>query len=112
MTLSRQAVEDAAAYAADWVEYRRRTQLLPGVSFAIAHGGEIIAAHALGHADLERDVDLRIDHTFRIASHSKTFTATAVLLLAERGALRLDDTVATHVDWLDAANHALGRVTL
>jgi CubicO group peptidase (beta-lactamase class C family) len=111
MALSRTAVEDAARYAPAWVEYRRRTQQIPGVSFAIAHDGELIASHAIGKADLERDVDLRTDHTFRIASHSKTFTATAVLLLVERGVLRLDDTAATHVPWLEDA-HAIGRATL
>jgi CubicO group peptidase (beta-lactamase class C family) len=105
-------VVDAAAYARSWVEYRQRTYAIPGVSFAIAHDGEVVAAHAVGKADLERDVDLRTDHTFRIASHSKTFTATAVLQLAERGRLRLDDTAGTHVPWLDADVHPLGRTTL
>jgi CubicO group peptidase (beta-lactamase class C family) len=92
-------VEDAARYAADWVGYRQRTQRIPGVSFAIAHDGDLIASHAIGKADLEADVDLRTDHTFRIASHSKTFTATAILLLVERGQLRLDDRLSQHVSW-------------
>jgi CubicO group peptidase (beta-lactamase class C family) len=93
------------------VEYRQRTHQIPGVSFAIAHHGELVAAHAIGKADVERDVDLRTDHTFRIASHSKTFTATAVMLLVERGRLRLDDRVGQHVEWLDPARD-LGRATL
>jgi CubicO group peptidase (beta-lactamase class C family) len=112
MTLSRQAVLDAATYAPRWVEYRQRTQQIPGVSFAIGHDGEVVAAHAIGKADLERDVDLRTDHTFRIASHSKTFTATAVMLLVERGRLRLDDRVSQHVEWLGDEQHVIGRCTL
>jgi CubicO group peptidase (beta-lactamase class C family) len=110
MGLQRSAVEDAAAYAADWVEYRQRTQRVPGVSFAIAHEGDLIASHAVGKADLERDIDLRTDHVFRIASHSKTFTATAIMLLAERGHVRLDDLAAVHVPWLE--DKELGRSTV
>jgi len=36
-----------------------------------------------------------------VASHSNTFTATAVLRLAERGRLRLDDTPGGHLPWVE-----------
>jgi CubicO group peptidase (beta-lactamase class C family) len=49
-------------------------------------------------------------HRFRIASHSKTFTAAAVVRLAEHGALRLDDPVGQWVDELATA--PIARVTL
>lgn len=62
---------------------------------------------AYGYADLEARRPLRIGDVFRIASHSKTFTATSVLQLAERGALRLDDPVVEHLDWL--ASHSDAR---
>jgi CubicO group peptidase (beta-lactamase class C family) len=38
---------------------------------------------------------------YRIASITKSFTATAILLLAERGQLTLDDAIADHVPVLD-----------
>ena len=43
----------------------------------------------------------RPSHLFRIASHSKTFTATAVLQLVGDGRLRLDDRLAEHLPFLD-----------
>ena len=36
---------------------------------------------------------------FRMASHSKLFTATAVMQLRERGKLRLDDPVSKYLPW-------------
>ena len=36
---------------------------------------------------------------FRMASHSKLFTATAVMQLREQGKLRLDDPVSKYLPW-------------
>jgi CubicO group peptidase (beta-lactamase class C family) len=46
------------------------------------------------------------EHLFRVASHSKMFTATSILQLAERGKLRVDDTVAAHLPWLEGSDVA------
>ena len=67
------------------------------------HDGDIVLETAHGHADVEAGTVLTTDHLFRIASHSKTFTATAIMQLAERGRLRLDDTVGR---WLPARGGA------
>ena len=53
---------------------------------------------------------LTTKHLFRIASHSKTFTATAVLQLVEAGRLRLDDRADAWVDYL--AGSPLGERTV
>jgi D-alanyl-D-alanine carboxypeptidase len=60
---------------------------------AVLHGDDVVLSTAHGVADLEAGTPLTPDHRFRIASHSKTFTATAVVRLAAQGALRLDDTI-------------------
>lgn len=111
------ALRTAAAYAATWVDLRRRTLQVPGVQVAVAVRGEVLLEHASGWARLpgtDGDEDageqLRTDHLFRIASHSKTFTATALMVLARREALRLDDTVGQHVPEL--AGSAVGDRTL
>ncbi len=99
-----ETVRAAAAYADTWVALRRRTLRIPGVQVAVAVGDKIVLSSAHGHADVGGEgtaaVDLTTEHLFRIASHSKTFTATAVMQLVETGALRLDDTVGTHVSSL------------
>ncbi len=57
---------------------------------AIDHG-EIVFEHASGLADVETNSPCTPETNFRLASVSKQFTATAVMLLADRGKLSLDD---------------------
>lgn len=59
----------------------------------VAKKGKIIYEKSIGWADyLHRD-SLKIDYKFELASVSKPMTATAVLLLVERGKINLDQTV-------------------
>ena len=62
-----------------------------------------------GVANLATGEALTPSHRFRVASHSKTFTATAIMKLVEAGRLRLDDTAGTYVRGL---HKAVGRATL
>ncbi len=103
-TLDLDTVRAAGQYADSWVALRRRTQQLPGVQLVVAVKGEVLVSSAHGYARLpgsdgpdDTGDPLTERHLFRIASHSKTFTATAVMQLVERGAVRLDDTVGQHV---------------
>lgn len=52
---------------------------------------------AVGKADHESDESLAANHTFRIASNTKTYVAAAVLRLAETGRLSLDDPLGQHL---------------
>lgn len=97
----------AARYAARWLDHQIRTTEQPGCVLAVARGDALVLEHATGVADLAEGTPLRPGHGFRVASHSKTFTAAAVLLLRERGLLRLDDPVARHVADLSPAVGAL-----
>ena len=59
----------------------------------VAKQGKIIYEKAIGWADyLHRD-SLKINSQFELASVSKTMTSTAILMLMERGKLKLDDSV-------------------
>lgn len=59
----------------------------------VAKDGKILYQNAIGWADyLHRD-SLKINSVFELASVSKPFTATAVMLLVERGKIRLDQHV-------------------
>jgi len=59
----------------------------------VAKHGKIIYEKAIGWADyLHRD-SLKIGSQFELASVTKTMTSTAILLLIERGKLKLDDNV-------------------
>lgn len=102
--------QDTVDYFADWLSYRRWFLRIPGVQVAVAEDGQVRISAASGTADASTGKPLETQHLFRIASHSKTFTAVAVLQLLEQGKVRLDDTVATHLPEL--ADSPVSAVTL
>jgi CubicO group peptidase (beta-lactamase class C family) len=53
--------------------------------------GKVVFEHASGIADVESKKACTPDTNFRVASVSKQFTATAVMLLVDRGKISLDD---------------------
>ena len=69
----------------------------PGAVVLIARGEKVFVSSARGVADLEWGIPLAPSQTFAIASITKTFTAAAVVKLAEDGRLSLDDTLSTYV---------------
>jgi CubicO group peptidase (beta-lactamase class C family) len=73
----------------------------PGIVIAVARGSEVLFRRAYGKASLELDVDLTPEHAFCIASATKPFTATAVMVLVEDGALRLEDTATDLLEDVD-----------
>src|ERR1700693_5214834 len=66
---------------------------VPGLAIAVSRGGEVLWEEDFGWADRERHVQAASTTPFYIASVTKSVTATAVLHLAERGRLQLDDPV-------------------
>src|ERR1051326_4490252 len=59
----------------------------------VARKGKILYKKAMGFAEHEHQRLLDINSSFQLASASKTFTATAILMLMEKGKLNLDDDV-------------------
>ena len=70
---------------------------IPGVAWGVVRDGAL--SHAGGAGTIRDGEDRRpdADSVYRIASMTKSFTATAVLLLRDEGRLGLDDPVAMHV---------------
>jgi N-acyl-D-amino-acid deacylase len=66
----------------------------PGGALAVTRNGRLVYARGFGYADVENRRAVRPESLFRIASVSKPITAAAVLQLAERGKLRLDQRAA------------------
>ena len=60
----------------------------------IARGNQVLVNRAYGIADPELGVRSSADLRYHIASLTKTFTAAAIVMLAERGVLRLEDTLS------------------
>jgi serine beta-lactamase-like protein LACTB len=63
---------------------------VPGLSVAVVENGDYEWADGFGFADLENNVPASEHTLFRLASISKSLTATAAMQLQERGQLDLD----------------------
>jgi D-alanyl-D-alanine carboxypeptidase len=92
----------ALDYIPRWIAHQMRQHDQPGCTLAVTHKGKLLAEHAFGHADREKGELLTPRHRFRVASHSKTFTATAVMKLREQGRWGLDDPIGRYVPGLQA----------
>ena len=75
----------ALDYLPRWLDHQMRLTEQPGCAIAVAHRGKLVLEAAFGHADLARGEALTPRHRFRVASHSKSFTAAGVLKLREQG---------------------------
>jgi len=69
---------------------------VPGVSVAVVQNGAFVWSKGFGVADLEHSVPATADTLYRLGSISKPLTATAALVLSERGRLDLDAPVQSY----------------
>jgi CubicO group peptidase (beta-lactamase class C family) len=69
-------------------------QPVAGLSVAVVKHGKLIYTHSFGMKDLENNIPLTDESLFRIASISKSFSATSVMQLVEAKKLSLDDDVS------------------
>lgn len=96
-----------------WIEYRRSLARVPGVSVGIVYDGQIVFRKGYGSANLARRTPALDTTCYRIASISKTFTATALMQLVEAGACQLDDRVQKFLPWFRSTNdRRLSMITL
>lgn len=75
----------------------------PGAVILVRRQGELLLHRAYGMANVELGVAMRPGHVFRVGSISKTFTAVAIMQLAERGALHLEAPVRRYLPALPAS---------
>ena len=94
---------EALAYGDSYLAFRQRFDRIPGVQAAVLAEGDIRLSSAHGLADVATETPLTDKHLFRVASQSKTVTATLIFQLVEDGVLRLDDTAGQLVPELTAS---------
>jgi len=82
-----------------------------GLSVAAVHAGRLARQIQLGFADLDRQIPVTEQTKFRIASISKTVTATALMQLWEQGRFKLDDPIGDYLGY-PAVNPHHPRVTI
>jgi D-alanyl-D-alanine carboxypeptidase len=105
-------MREALAYVDSWLEYRVWKLRAPGAQAAVWFDGKVQFSKAYGVSNIGTGEPLTTAHLFRVASHSKTFTATAVMQLVEAGKLRLDDTAGSWIPALKEAGSPLADATV
>lgn len=98
--MNKQALDHSLEFISSWLKFCYEQDEIPGYAVAIACQGKLILNEAYGYADLATKTPLTTSHIFRIASHSKTFTATSLMQMQEQGKLRIDDYVVSYLPWL------------
>lgn len=75
---------------------------MPGASVLVVRHDSVLVRESFGLSDVEGNVAATPATNYRLASLTKQFTATAILLLARDGALSLDDAVRDRLPELPA----------
>jgi CubicO group peptidase (beta-lactamase class C family) len=71
--------------------------ILPGVNLAIGINGKRVYEYNDGYSDIEKKTPLRKDDLFRLASMTKPITATAILILQDRGLVNIKDNISKYI---------------
>ena len=72
-------------------------KLIPGAVVLIARNGKIVYHKAYGYSDAEKQMPMKTDDIFRIASQTKAITSLALMMLFEEGKFLLDDPISTYI---------------
>jgi len=86
-----------------WLAGQMTYRGLPGIAIGVVHDQQLVWSKGFGYADLASKSPITAATRFRMASHSKLFTATAIMQLRDAGKLRLDDPVAKYLTWFTPA---------
>jgi CubicO group peptidase (beta-lactamase class C family) len=87
----------------DYVMGQIKRQNIPGLSLAVVKDGKVIKAKGYGLANLEWNIAATPDTGYQLASVSKQFTATGIMLLVEEGKLQLSDPIRKYFPEVPAA---------
>lgn len=82
-----------------FIRAQMKAASIPGLAIGVARAGRVTLARGYGFADLAARRPVTPDSMFHIASVTKPVTATTVMQLVEQGRMRLDDPIATFLDF-------------
>jgi CubicO group peptidase (beta-lactamase class C family) len=82
-----------------WAEGQLRFRGVPGIVVGVVSDQRLLWSRGFGLANIAARTPMTPQTKFRMASHSKLFTATAIMQLREQSKLHLDDPVSKHLTW-------------
>ena len=103
-------LEDLAPKFEQTVAAFVKDKRLPGAMAGVVHGNELVWSGGYGFADVAARRAPDAATLYRIASITKTFTATAIMQLRDEGKLHLDDPAVAYLPELRDAVSPFGLV--
>jgi len=100
-----------------YIKERLEKYQIPGLAITVIQDGQPLLIKGYGRANLELSVPVTSDTVFQIASLTKLFTATAIMILVDDGVLSLKDKILKHLPnfpsaWEDITiRHALSHMS-
>ena len=91
----------------DFVRAELKRQNIPGLSLAVIKDGKIVKADGYGVANIKLNTPATPETVYKIASVSKQFIATGIMLLVQEGQLGLDDPVSKYLEGTPATWNAI-----
>ena len=78
-----------------------------GATAIVAKQGKILYHDAIGQANIELGVEMKMNHIFRIGSITKQFTAVAIMQLEEQGKLSIQDPITKFLPDYPTKGHTI-----
>ena len=94
---------DPSSRADTWLREQLATRKIPGMAVAVVQDGKVVFERAYGLANIELNVPVTSSTRFIIASTTKAWASTAIMMLVEQGKVGLDQPVGDLVPGLPAA---------
>ncbi|MHA1912472.1 MAG: serine hydrolase domain-containing protein [Candidatus Kariarchaeaceae archaeon] len=102
--MKKEIIEEVIPFIKEWVRFVGFHEKVPGISVAMQLDKDLLMDFSVGKKNLETGDPLTTDTLFRIASHSKLFTATGIMELYAQDKLSLDDRVSKYLTWFKPKN--------
>ncbi len=80
-----------------WLKDDSAKGVIPGAALMIIRNGKVAYSEAVGTVNPETKAPMGKDAIFRIYSMSKPITSVAVMMLAERGLITIDEPIAKYI---------------
>ena len=85
---------------------------LPGLTIAVTRDDTVIYSKAFGYTNIDTKEPMREEHIFHWASVSKTFVATAIMQLREKGMINLDEKLITYLPYFKQKDPSYKTITI
>jgi len=82
----------------DYIRQAMQKRRIPGLALAVVKDGQVIKAQGYGVANLETETPVTPETVFELASVTKQFTATAIMILVEEGKVNVDDHISKYLE--------------